>query len=143
MFCFAHMFRGQMHTRRYAEGVWLCQIEEPNSVPFGICLVHLIHFMLIKFVYYIVSMECCLVYENITGYLKNHCIKYRLVCIHFDVFPILTPNMGTILNIFGILDIVNVRTVMDSNMERVTHNSFVFSWTLCLSRRYVVTCPCF
>ncbi len=40
----------------------------------------------------------CLVYENITDYLKNHWTKHRLVRTHFDAFSILIPNMGIIFN---------------------------------------------
>ncbi len=35
----------------------------------------------------------CLVYENTTGYLKNHWTKRRHVCTHFDAFSMLIPNM--------------------------------------------------
>ncbi len=43
-----------------------------------------------------ISMERrCLVYENITSYLKNHWTIHRHVCIHFDAFSILIPNMDT------------------------------------------------
>ncbi len=42
------------------------------------------------------SMERCLVYKNITGYLKNHWTRHRLVCTHFDEFSMLIPSMGTI-----------------------------------------------
>ena len=41
-------------------------------------------------------MERCLVFENITGYLKNHWNKHRLVCTHFDAFSMLISNMGAI-----------------------------------------------
>ncbi len=37
----------------------------------------------------------CLVYQNITGYLKNHWTKHRLVCTYFDAFSMLIPNMST------------------------------------------------
>ena len=40
-----------------------------------------------------ISMEICLICENITGYLKNHWAKQRHVCTHFDAFPTLVPNM--------------------------------------------------
>ena len=43
-----------------------------------------------------VSMERFVVYEIITGYLKNHCIKHRHVCTHFDAFFMLILNMGMI-----------------------------------------------
>ena len=39
-------------------------------------------------------MERFLVYENITGYLKNHWTKHRHVCTHFYTFSMLIPNMG-------------------------------------------------
>ncbi len=38
--------------------------------------------------------ENILYYENITGYLKNHCTKHRLVCTHSDALSMLIPNMG-------------------------------------------------
>ena len=39
--------------------------------------------------------------NNITYCLKNHWTKYRLVCIHFDAFSMLIPNMGTIMTNSG------------------------------------------
>ena len=39
-----------------------------------------------------------LVHENITGYLKNHWTKHRLVCTHFNAFSMLIPNMGIFFN---------------------------------------------
>ena len=36
--------------------------------------------------------------ENTKGYLKNRRTKHKLVCIHFDTFSMLIPNMGTIFN---------------------------------------------
>ena len=36
--------------------------------------------------------KICLVYEIITGYLKNHWTKYRHISIHFDPLPMLIPN---------------------------------------------------
>ncbi len=42
--------------------------------------------------------------ENITGYLKNHCTKHRLVCAHFAVFSTLMPNLDMICNISDIFD---------------------------------------
>ncbi len=43
-------------------------------------------------------MDRGLVYENITGYLKNHWTKHRLVCIHFDAFSEQIPNMDVKFN---------------------------------------------
>ena len=41
------------------------------------------------------SSRRCLVYENTTGYLKNHWTKHRLACIHFDAFFMLMASMIT------------------------------------------------
>ena len=30
-----------------------------------------------------------IVYEHVSGYLKNHCTKHMLVCTHFGIFSIL------------------------------------------------------
>ncbi len=51
------------------------------------------------------SVRRCLVYENITGYLKNHCTKNMHVYTHFDVFLIVIQNMGTIFNNFDFFKI--------------------------------------
>ncbi len=34
-----------------------------------------------------------LIYDNITGYLKNHWTKHRHVCTHFAAFTMLILNM--------------------------------------------------
>ena len=52
-----------------------------------------------------ISMERrCLVPASVTGYLKNHWTKHRLVCTHFDAFFILIPNMGIICGNFEIVE---------------------------------------
>ena len=43
----------------------------------------------------------CLVYEYITGYLKNLWAKHRLVCTHSDAFSMMIPNMDTKFNNSG------------------------------------------
>ncbi len=45
-----------------------------------------------------------LVYENITGYLKNHWTKHRLACTHSDQFSKAIPNMTPKLNNFEIFE---------------------------------------
>ncbi len=46
----------------------------------------------------------CIVYENITSSLKNHWTKHRHVCIHFDAFSMLIPNMDIKLTFLFVLD---------------------------------------
>ncbi len=67
----------------------------------------------------------CLIYENITGYLKNHWTKHRLVCTHSDAFSMLMPNMGTTLSNSEIFENfsgkkIKVLIVFDSHAESVT-----------------------
>ncbi len=44
------------------------------------------------------------IYENITGYLKNHWTKHRLVCIYNDEFSMQLSDMGVIFYNSGIFE---------------------------------------
>ncbi len=48
----------------------------------------------------------CVEDENITGYLKNHWTKHRLVCIHCDAFFTLIPNIDMIHTISEFYEIL-------------------------------------
>ncbi len=50
--------------------------------------------------------------SNPTGYLKNYWIKHRLVCIHFDAFSMLIPNMDMKINNFEIFDFFSENVIL-------------------------------
>ena len=54
------------------------------------------------------------VYENITGYLKNHWTKHSLICTHFDAFSMLILNMDIKFKNSKIFEILNLTSRLRS-----------------------------
>ncbi len=64
--------------------------------------------------------------ENITGYLKNHWTKHRLLCIHFDALRMLIPNMVAICNNFDVFD--NFATNCTNRLQPETAGKVLNHW---------------
>ncbi len=52
------------------------------------------------------------VYENTTGYLKNHWTNHKACCTHFDVFSMLNSNMGMKFNTFNFCEKYEILTLL-------------------------------
>ena len=78
----------------------------------------------------------CLVSENITGYIKNHWIKHKLVCTHFDPFSILIPNMSSLFDKMKFLTTFFGKKVEIALDNRVEEWSIAKHWTCDKTRGY-------
>ena len=70
----------------------------------------------------------CFDIENTTGYLKNRWTKHRLVCIHFDLFHKLIPDMDTILNISEIFECFSDKIIVSALNRDVERVSILETW---------------
>ncbi len=88
----------------------------------------------------------CLVYENTTGYLKNHCTKHRHVCTHFefDAYAKLISKNDTVYYNFG-FSLKNVCKNEGIGWTRLPHGEWFFSYLIfpdfLLQRSSVFTLP--